>query len=130
MFAVGFLKVASSHNNQGLEFNKADTNNTNGTVGPGGMAPQGLESYEPSVNNSVKGPKKFKKMNPQEVAQFLMSKSAKVSKNRGATSRQADGIVSGLKKDKESNDSTYADVFASIAENKENHDNYIRAGLK
>lgn len=130
MFTVGFFKIASSHNNQGFEFSKADTNNTNGTVGPGGMAPQGFEVYEPA--ESAKPPEKrvAKKMSTKEIVQFLMSKSAKVQQQRGITSRQAPGVVEGLKKDRETTDSTFSDVFASIAENKENQSNYIRAGLK
>lgn len=132
MFSIGFNKIAfTGHNNQGHEFKNADTNNATANVGPGGMSPQGIESYQPAPKEPTSKKTKAKAMTPDEAAQFLMAKSAKVEKyTGGSSSTGAKGVVEGLKKDTQTKDATYADVFASNEEGKQNHKTYINAGLK
>lgn len=138
MFHLGFKKIAyDGTNNQGLEMKNSDTNNSTANVGPGGMAPQGLEAYEPT-GSSVKDEKTKKKkgnkpvpMDENETAQFLVAKYAKVNERLGmSVSRAADGVSQGLKKDTETTNSTYEDLFTSNKENKEDYRSYVRAGLK
>ena len=134
MFHLGFKKISSDHNNQGLEFNKADTNNSTANVGPGGMSPQGIESYQPTPENKnifVNGSKKRKKpgMSEQETAQFLMvDKVAKVNEQASRTvSRASDGVTSGLKYDSSTQDSTHEEVSSSIDAEKLRKQKYAKA---
>jgi hypothetical protein len=138
VFNLGFVKVAyDGTNNQGLEFKNSDTNNSTANVGPGGMTPQGFETYEPTGESPKKGKAGSKKkddpkpMDEKETALFLVSKYAKVNERLNMTSsRAADGVSAGLKKDQETTDATYGDLFASNKASKEEHKKYIRAGLK
>ena len=138
MFHLGFTKVAyDGSNNQGLEMKNSDTNNSTANVGPGGMAPQGFETYEPTGKQPAEKDTKTKKkakgkpMDENETAQFLVAKYAKVDERLGmSTSRAADGISEGLKKDQETTDSTYEDVFTSQRASKDNYKKYVRASLK
>jgi hypothetical protein len=139
MFAVGFTKIADNaatggSNNQGMSFATADTNNSTANVGPGGMTPAGLESFQPvqpqeQKQNPLK--KSKHKMTENEIAAYLMSKSAKVDEisSRGV-SRQADGVVKGLKYDQESVDQIQDEVISKINAEKAGRKAYIKAGLK
>lgn len=78
MFSLGFEKIAQfDHNNQGLEYGMSDTNNSTADVGPGGMTPAGLESYQPIMKQpqaSPSGKIKNRRMTPQETSVFLTAK--------------------------------------------------------
>lgn len=81
MFHLGFEKIADNaasggHNNQGQEFSSGDTAQ-NPMVGPGGMAPAGIPSYQPAgkTDDSDRKTKK-RKLPDQEAAQFVFGKNA------------------------------------------------------
>ena len=105
MFTLGFEKISMfDHSNQGLEFKTEDTNPT-ANVGPGGMAPTGIPSYQPAENGSPNGKKK-NKMGDVQVAQLMFGKLGSAGtdalSNMGSGSTADEGIVTGLKYDNDS----------------------------
>lgn len=87
-FSEGFLKVAAfGHNNQGLEFREADTNPLP-NVGPGGMAPSGIETYQP-IEKDQKSEGHLKKKKPKlsdkEVVNVLLHKTSSQGSRAGIT---------------------------------------------
>ena len=96
MFTVGFKKIATfDHNNQGLEYNMSDNTNATSNVGPGGMSPQGMETYQPIPKQPAASPKERKRLMNSEkkaknfdVVEFLMHKGASVRGNAGASDQK------------------------------------------
>jgi hypothetical protein len=80
MFTRGFKTAAFDHNNQGLEFKMSDPGQPN--VGPGGMSPSGVPSYQP-VEEGTKGGKKLKRT-AKQVAQLMYKISAGLSDSGGS----------------------------------------------
>lgn len=134
MFSIGFAKIANSHSNQGFEKQKADNDNTNGSVGPGGMGTPGIERYEPleAGNKNPTNPKK--KLTNVQVAQLFMQKGASASVGLmmdrwegGGTG--ADALSGQLKWDTSTPDAHPQDAIEKTKRyNKKKK--YIRAGLK
>lgn len=121
MFYIGFQKVAAlDHSNQGFEFNLADTNNTTSNVGPGGMTPQGIESYQPAPKQKAGG--KDGKKEKLDVAQFLMHKGASVKDM--ARSKDVPGFSSGMVRGLKYDNETVTD---DGVEHKESYKKYRRA---
>lgn len=105
MFHLGFTKIATfDHNNQGLEFKMSEQQNP--MVGPGGMSPSGIESYQPVETSHTSDGKKKKKMSDAAAAQFLFGKMGSVGtdamSNMGAGSTNSDTIATQLKWDNDS----------------------------
>jgi len=129
MFTVGFEKIADNaasggSNNQGLSFSSSDTNNTTSNVGPGGMTPQGIESYQPIPKQPSAQPKNKKniptgKEEKFNVAQFLLHKGASVRGVSGAVAQKdtpgfTDKVTKALKYDNTTVDATKEEQSASL----------------
>ena len=136
MFTVGFTKVAMfDHNNQGLEYNMSDNTNATSNVGPGGMSPQGIESYQPIPKQPDAKPKarvqtdsKKEKFN---IATFLMHKGASVRGNAGANDQKdvpgwTNNQEQAQKYDSSTVDATPDRVMSSIQEERERIKKYKR----
>lgn len=145
MFTLGFQKIADNAatgggNNQGLGFNSSDTNNTTADVGPGGMTPQGIESFNPIPKQPAGKPKNKPKGEDEKkekfnVALFLMQKGASVRGVSGASAQKdvpgfTDNTTVALKYDSSSVDPTQSDVSASSKEEKSRIKKYKRAERK
>ena len=135
MFTLGFTKIADNaatggSSNQGFPFASADTNNSTANVGPGGMTPAGIDSYQP-VPNSPEAPKSSKKkLKANEVAQFLMHKGAGVLTRKMDNGTSEDNFTQGAKYDSSTPDATQEDVASSAAASKARRKAFIKASLK
>lgn len=140
MFSVGFTKIANNAasggtNNQGLEFKSSDTNNATANVGPGGMTPAGIESYQsvPKEPQGASTGKKKKGMTTQQIAQFFTSKMAGVQsgvaklESGGST---AAAVTGALKQDVTSDDMTQEEVNSKIQAERKRMKRYARAESK
>lgn len=125
MFTLGFTKIADfGSNNQGLEYKMSDDNNTTSNVGPGGMSPQGIESYQPIPKLQEATPKNIKNKNKKkqedfDVASFLMQKGASVRGNAGASDQKdvpgfTNNTTQALKYDSSTVDATPDEMMSSI----------------
>lgn len=119
MFFRGFNKTATfGHNNQGLEFKMSDQGLPN--VGPGGMAPSGVETYQPA-------PAQPKKTKADAIA--AVRKMYSVQKQAGAVSDTANTVSSQLKWTFGHGD-TPEDEATKRKEEKNKYGRYLKARLR
>jgi len=132
MFTVGFKKTAEfDHNNQGLEFRMSDTTNASANVGPGGMSPQGIESYQPVDDNKEQPTNKKKKFKDRALVSFLMAKSAGADSLRsivdGSGTGSPETLTSQLKWTSESPDMNQEEVSSKAKEESNRYKKYLKA---
>lgn len=118
MFTHGFKTAAFDHNNQGLEFKMSDQGQPN--VGPGGMAPSGIPSYQPYEKGDGLSKKKGKR-SLREVTQIIQKISA---------ADIAPTTVSQLKWTFEQDAETPEQTSDRLAEEKNRRKAYIKARLR
>jgi hypothetical protein len=119
------------HNNQGLEFKLSDTDNTNGSVGPGGMGPSGEATYQP-VEPTGKGRTAVEK---KALGRMIMSKLYKLGgmENAALSDSSGSGIASGTVdqlKYTTQNGPTLESEAADNKEQKNRRKSYIKARLR
>ena len=138
MFTLGFEKIADNaasggSSSQGLPFSSADTNNATSNVGPGGMTPAGIDSYQPAPKKPEEKKEK-KKMDSQELAQFFMHKGAsageRVTGRKMDNGTGGDSYIQGYKYESSTTDATPTDVMDSLKAEKARRKAYVKASLK
>ena len=138
MFTLGFEKIADNAatggtNNQGLPFASADNTNSTSNVGPGGMAPQGIDSYQPSEPKTGSKPKVKKRMEPNEAALFLGATkvASRVTDRKLDTAGSSqDEQSTGQKYDSQTVDATQDEVSSKGQAEKKRSKAYLKAALR
>lgn len=120
-FVNGFEKLAlGDHNNMGREFKHMDTE-PQSNVGPGGMAPTGIPSYQPlDTMESSGGKSKKKRMSDIAATQFLFGKLSTALADHVMTGSSSDisNAVSEQLKWTTDNGSDYTDAIGDRREKK------------
>lgn len=137
MFTVGFIKISMmDHNNQGLEFQASDNTNATSNVGPGGMAPQGMETYQPIPKQETAKPKlENQKKSKFNIAQFLMAKGASAQSVQSIQEQKTvpgwtNNLTMAYKYDNSSVDATPDDIMNSLGDEKARIKKYKKASKK
>lgn len=126
-FVKNFEKIAlGGHNNQGLEFKNMDTE-PQSNVGPGGMAPTGIASYQP-LDSAMEKTKRGKKASDVQAAQFMFGKIAEAMQDSILTGKSSDiaNTVANQLKWTSDNGSDYTDKIGDTREQRARDKKFAR----